>query len=132
MNFKIEPTAREPVYQQLELQIKEQIAKGICLPHTQLPVVREMALQLLINPNTVQRVYNDLMHEGVLYTRRGVGVFVADIAPTASREELTRRAKLAVDGMITECMHLGMTHEQIRKIVEERLKIFTKGDTKHE
>ena len=132
MHYKIEVTAPEPVYRQLERQIKERIAKGLSPPHTQLPVVREMAMRLVINPNTVQRVYNDLVREGVLYTRRGVGVFVADIAPTASPEELNRRAVVAVDAMITECVHLNMNREQIRNLVDERLNHFNQGGVEDE
>lgn len=127
MRFQIDPTLREPVYRQLERQIKEWIAKGEVPPHTQLPVVREMAMRLLLNPNTVQRVYNDLTREGVLYSRRGAGVFVAEIVPKLSLVETKRRAVAAIDGVITECVHLDMPLDDIRNVFEDSLKQFARG-----
>lgn len=71
-----------PVYEQIGTRIKFAIARGAYGPNAQLPSVRALARSLLVNPNTVIRVYRELERDGLVYTQRGRGVFVA---PHAAR-----------------------------------------------
>ena len=82
-----------PIYAQLERGLRAAIATGRLRPGDQLPTVRQLAVELRINANTVARVYSDLERAGVLETRRGVGTFVADAAQHPHNEE-AREAEL--------------------------------------
>ena len=124
MEFRIEPTSRSPIYRQLSEQIREAIATGRLAADQRLPSVRELSRTLVVNPNTIARVYTELEREGVLLTRPGLGVFVA-----RPRHELTKRARRerlvrTVDGLLTEAVHLGVSAEEVSALVAERLTRF--------
>ncbi len=78
MPFNINVDSRIPIYVQLKEAIKLAIATGKFPPGSQLPTVRQLAVQLKINANTVSRVYLELESEGVVATRQGKGTFVKD------------------------------------------------------
>ncbi len=82
-----------PLHVQLERSIRVAIASGRLTPGDQLPTVRQLAVELRINANTVAKVYSHLERTGVLETRRGVGTFVVD-QPDASSNEKAREAEL--------------------------------------
>src|SRR5215471_18508980 len=93
MQFSISPTTGVPIYQQLTDQICAGVARGKLRPDERLPSVRELSQTLVVNPNTVARAYTELEREGVLYTRPGMGVFVASPAKLALSKK-TRRERL--------------------------------------
>ncbi|MBQ7595139.1 MAG: GntR family transcriptional regulator [Clostridia bacterium] len=66
-----------PIYEQVKENIKKQIVSGVLKPGDRLPSVRELATQLVINPNTIQRAYHELENEGYIYKLAGKGTFVA-------------------------------------------------------
>ena len=74
MEFQIDPTCRLPIYRQLAEQLREAVARGRVQPEDRLPSVRDLSRLLVINPNTVARVYTELEREGILNTRAGLGV----------------------------------------------------------
>jgi GntR family transcriptional regulator len=124
MEFVIESASRAPIYRQLVAQIREAIARGRLKPEERLPSVRELSRELVINPNTVARVYTELERDGILNTRPGLGVFVAQ-----PRNELTKRVRkerlvCLVDGLLTEAVHLGFTGEELSGVVAERMEKF--------
>lgn len=91
-DLSIDPASALPVYAQLRDQIVQAIGRGALKPNAQLPTVREIAVHLQINPNTVNRAYIELEREGVLVTARGRGTFVA--AGTRRADPEVRRARL--------------------------------------
>src|SRR3954468_5232474 len=108
MEFQVDPTTRVPIYRQLMDQVRLAVARGRLRPDSRLPSVRELSRQLVVNPNTIARVYTELEREGVLNTRPGLGVFVAE-----PHNDLTKRARkdrllTLVDGLLTEAVHLGL------------------------
>src|SRR3954469_18827835 len=112
MLFQIDPASRVPIYRQLAQQIREAVARGRLATEERLPSVRDLSRQLVINPNTVARVYTELEREGILNTRPGLGVFVAQ-----PKSDLTKRARkdrltCLVDGLLTEAVHLGFPAEE--------------------
>ncbi len=124
MEFIIESASRVPIYRQLVAQIREAIARGRMKPDERLPSVRELSRELVINPNTVARVYTELEREGILNIRPGLGVFVAQ-----PRNELTKRVRkerltCLIDGLLTEAVHLGFTSEEVSGVVTERMEKF--------
>src|SRR6476661_7961810 len=91
--FAIDPADRTPLHAQLERGIKAAIATGRLAVGDQLPTVRQLAVDLKVNANTVAKVYAFLERAGMLETRRGVGTFVAARTPLPQEESL-RRAEL--------------------------------------
>lgn len=77
MRLRIDPTSREPIYRQLVEQVERLVAGGDLNEGDKLPSVRELAVDLRINPNTVARAYGELETEGVVIRQRGRGVYIA-------------------------------------------------------
>ncbi len=124
MEFRIESSSRVPIYRQLVGQIREAVARGRLKADERLPSVRDLSRQLVINPNTVARVYTELEREGILNTRPGLGVFVAQ-----PKTDLTKRARkdrlvCLVDELLTEAVHLGFTAEELMAVISDRLQRF--------
>ena len=124
MEFRIESSSRVPIYRQLVGQIREAVARGRLKAEERLPSVRDLSRQLVINPNTVARVYTELEREGILNTRPGLGVFVAQ-----PRSDLTKRARkdrltAVIDGFLTEAVHLGFAANDVLALVSERMEKF--------
>jgi GntR family transcriptional regulator len=88
----VDPKSGLPIYLQITEQLRRSVAAGLLLPGDQLPSVRELAARLLVNPNTVAKVYRDLERDGLLETRRGQGTFIA--ADAAAMAEGERRRLL--------------------------------------
>ena len=122
MQFNISPTTGVPIYQQLTEQICAAVARGQLRPDTRLPSVRELSQLLVINPNTVARAYTELEREGVLYTRPGLGVFVAPFPSPLSKK--TRRERLlgGVDRLLVDAVRWGFSSEELIDFVSERAK----------
>lgn len=120
-HFTITLGTNTPIYWQIVDQICKGVASGDLAPGTQLPSVRALADELIINPNTVARAYSDLVKEGILETHRGKGVYVADRRQVISDEERLRRLDQALDGFIHEIMLLDLDQETILASLNQRL-----------
>ncbi|MFC2165473.1 GntR family transcriptional regulator [Acidobacteriota bacterium] len=119
--IKIDTSSFVPIYEQVKNQIKRQIGLGICKSNQMLPSIRDMATELLINPNTVARAYRELEREGFIYTRKGKGCFVADLSTAMLEEERCVLLNQIFDEAIEEGLKFDISHEQLRKIFRERL-----------
>lgn len=124
MSFSIDPASRLPICRQLAGQIREAIARGRLQPDERLPSIRELSRALVVNPNTVARVYADMEREGVLHTRPGLGVFVARPGSSLSRKVRNERLQDALDGLLTEAVHLGFTADEVLAVVAQKVKQF--------
>lgn len=120
MEFQIATSDREPIYRQLAMQIREGIARGRLQPGDKLPSVRELSRTLVVNPNTIARCYTELEREGVLHTRQGKGVFIAELATELTKPVRKRRLCELVDNLLTEAVHLGFTESEITSLLAER------------
>jgi GntR family transcriptional regulator len=124
MQFQIDSASRIPIYRQLVAQIREGVARGRLAPEQRLPSVRDLSRHLVVNPNTIARVYTELEREGILNTRPGLGVFVAqphtDLTKRARRERLLAR----IDEFFTEAVHLGFSSEEVLALLSERITRF--------
>jgi GntR family transcriptional regulator len=124
VEFTINPSSRLPICRQLSEQIREAVARGRLQPDERLPSVRELSRSLVVNPNTVARVYADLEREGTLNTRPGLGVFVAQPGSELSRKVRRERLREALDRFLTEAVHLGFTSEEVVALVSTQAKQF--------
>jgi GntR family transcriptional regulator len=89
---RLDSTDPAPLYAQIERSIRAGIATGRLPKGTQLPTVRQLAVELKVNANTVAKVYSDLEREGILETRRGVGTFIGEPSAAALRQRGNRQA----------------------------------------
>jgi len=103
-----------PIYAQIEHALRAAIAAGRLRVGDRLPTVRELAVELSVNANTVARVYTDLERAGVLETRRGVGSFVAATAERArSTERKTRELAAFATRVLADADRLGFTLDEV-------------------
>jgi GntR family transcriptional regulator len=119
----IEPKDPTPLYAQLDRGIRLAIATGKLNPGEQLPTVRQLAVELRVNANTVAKVYLSLERDGVLATKRGVGTFVGDAQPKAVHAaQRDRQLKSLADRFITEAAGLGLTPREVVRYLAQRIK----------
>ena len=110
-----------PIYAQLDRALRAAIASGRLHTGDQLPTVRQLAVDLRVNTNTVARVYAELERNGVLETRRGVGSFVrAGPAAARSAGEHTRRLKAFVTRTLSDAASAGFTLDDVVAELETR------------
>jgi GntR family transcriptional regulator len=86
--------------------------------------VRDLAKELVINPNTIARAYQALETEGVTYSRRGAGTFVAARKPVVKVEERRRRFREAIEAALADAFHLGLSEEEARKAFDAAMRRF--------
>jgi len=109
-NFIVDPSSPTPIYAQLDRSIRAAIATGELQPGAQLPTVRQLAVDLAINANTVARVYAQLERDGMLETRRGVGTFVRESpSPQAARAHRERELRELIRRFVGDAALLGFT-----------------------
>ena len=113
MRFRVNPSSAEPVYAQLARQAREGLARGALTPGERLPTVRELALELLINPNTVAAAYREMERTGIVYPQRGRGTFVADIPAAASPPERRKLIQKHAEALLTEAAHLQLSEQEV-------------------
>ncbi|MBI2298848.1 MAG: GntR family transcriptional regulator [Armatimonadetes bacterium] len=121
MQFVVDPAGRKPLGQQLGEQVRAAVATGALRPGERLPSVRELSRELVVNPNTVARVYAELEQAGLVYARPGLGVFVAE--PRVELAERFRRERLqaALGAFLTEAVLLGFGPAEVLSAVERQL-----------
>jgi GntR family transcriptional regulator len=107
------------VYVQIENHVQFAISSGYLQPGDQLPSVRELSERLDVNPNTVAKAYRDLEVMGLLFTRRGMGVFVNKGVEAKCREECRRRIIKRMHEVVAEAKAAGMTSKEIVEIAEK-------------
>ncbi|HLH16347.1 MAG TPA: GntR family transcriptional regulator [Bryobacteraceae bacterium] len=116
MNIEIDTGNGVPIYLQIVEQIKRNVAMGRLRAEEGLPSVRQLAVDLTINPNTVARAYLELEHEGIIYKRQGQGTFVSAQAEETSRRERQREAAALLEQALAEAFDSGMTREEIGEL----------------
>ncbi len=119
--FDIDTTSPMPIYAQLEQAIKLALISGRIREGEQLPTVRQMAVTLKINANTVARVYNELERQGILETRRGIGTFVSVRTLNPNFERQTRKIILLeiTTRFLNEAIADGYSPKEIIEVIRE-------------
>ncbi len=118
---------RRPIYEQIMKRFQELMVSGVMEQDSQLPSVRSLAMDLSINPNTIQRAYAELERKGYIYSVKGKGSFVADntmIKDTKKEAVLKKQEELAV-----EATFLAVEREQLHSIIDE---IYDRGGKKND
>jgi GntR family transcriptional regulator len=119
MTIRLNPLSGTPLYLQLVEHLKHSIETGAIRAGDQLPSVRKMAEDLLINPNTVVRAYRDLDAEGILELRHGSGVFVRD--SVSARTDVMKKAAPIIRSAVDRLELLDLGEDDIRRLLENEL-----------
>jgi GntR family transcriptional regulator len=118
----IETSGFIPIYEQIKKGIKSEISLGVLKANEALPSIRDLAAELVVNPNTVARAYRELEHEGFICTRKGKASFVSENSSSLIQKDTVRLMEDVFDRAISEARKFGLDAAGIRRIVESRLK----------
>ena len=121
MNIRVDPSLSVPVFRQIVDEVKSAIARGACEPGEMIPSIRQMAAQALINPNTVARAYRDLEREGIVTTRRGLGVFLSENSAKLCRNGRREDIRAKLEEIAAEARRAGISGAELREEVERAL-----------
>jgi GntR family transcriptional regulator len=121
MLLRPNPSSGVPIYLQLMEQVKHAIETGALRPGDQLPGIRPLAEELVINPNTVAKAYRELEHEGVLELRHGAGAFVAANHRPKKATDNLRAGQAVVASAIERLRARGLSDDEIRRLFEAEL-----------
>jgi len=121
MLLRPNPASGVPIYLQLMEQVKHAIETGALRPGEQLPGIRPLAEELVINANTVAKAYRELEHEGVIELRHGAGAFVAANSRPKKETEKLRAGQSLVADAVRRLRERGVTDEEIRRLFEAEL-----------
>lgn len=122
MWFHVDPSSGVPIYLQVVNQVKRAVASGLLDKGDQLPSVRELAMELTVNPNTVAKAYQELERDGTIQTVRGVGTFISEKQQKLVLEERFKALEGVIDKVLVEAHHLGFNFNVVRETLEERIK----------
>jgi GntR family transcriptional regulator len=109
-----------PIYEQIKMQIKNKISIGDLKPNEPLPSIRDLATQLVINPNTVARAYRELEIEGFIYSRKGKGCYVTNDSLPLIHEERKKILNKIFDDAIKEAEKFNLKGDEIMRLFEQR------------
>ena len=121
MIFRTNPSTGVPIYLQVMEQVKHAIETGALRPGEQLPGIRPLAEELVINPNTVAKAYRELEHAGVIELRHGTGAFVSKQAHQVRAGDKVRAAQTIVASAVERLRARGMADDEIRRLFEAEL-----------
>jgi GntR family transcriptional regulator len=119
--MRIEADTHVPVYLQIVEQMRSRISAGVYRPGEALPSLRALALESKVNPNTVQRAYEELERQGLIESRRGVGMFVAASGVKSAVSQAEESARGALAQAVAAAGAAGLTEERIRGLFEEAM-----------
>ena len=120
MIFRISPQSGVPMYLQLIEQVRHAVESGALRPGDQLPAIRKVAEDVVMNPNTVAKAYREMEHAGLIVLRQGAGAFVAD-HQAASAIRSVQKARGIVHRAVASLLDIGLDEGAIRRLVESEL-----------
>ena len=121
MLFRPNTSSGVPIYLQLMEQVKHAVETGALREGDQLPGIRPLAEELVMNPNTVAKAYRELEHEGVIELRHGAGAFVTRSSRAGKVGDALRAAQSTVASTVERLRARGISDEEIRRLVEAEL-----------
>ena len=120
MQLHISPKDGVPIYRQIVNQVKYLVGSGRLVPGEELPPIRVLAEQLVVNPNTVARAYAELEHAGIVTKRHGSGTYVSDNGSPLKRAEKLKILAQRADALVAEARHLEVEISELLDVVRER------------
>lgn len=130
MNLTLDSSGDTPIYQQVAQQIQRRIALGTLRPGDPVPSVRQLALELTINPNTVARAYLELEYQGILQKRPGQGTYVSPDAAAAARRAGAEVIADLLTRAVTEAAVFGMDAQELETLFRRATRTLTKKEAR--
>jgi GntR family transcriptional regulator len=121
--IRLDTASFVPIYEQIKSGIRGRIAGDVLKPGAALPSIRDLAADLLVNPNTVARAYRELEQEGVITTRQGKGCYVSDRSESVVREEKRAALDRIIARAVDEAAKFGYSADEFRLAVERILDV---------
>jgi transcriptional regulator, GntR family len=116
--IQVDVRSRVPIYEQIINSIKQMSISGVLLPNEKLPSVRELAKDMTINPNTIQKAYQELERQGIIYIKRGQGTFINPDIKAKNKEEKMANLKEIISNIVVESIYLGISKEELIEIIK--------------
>jgi GntR family transcriptional regulator len=116
-----------PIYVQIVNQVKQLVASGRLTAGDEIPPIRGLAEQLVVNPNTVARAYLELERAGIVTKRQGTGTYIAEPVRVMAQRDRVKALRPRVDALVTEARHLGVELGDVIKLLRERDAAIDKG-----
>jgi GntR family transcriptional regulator len=120
MQIHISTSDGVPIYLQIFNQVKYLVAAGRLAAGDEVPPIRALAAQLLVNPNTVARAYLELERAGVVCKRHGSGTYVSDAGSPLARKERLKILTERADALLAEARHMDIELDEVLKLLRER------------
>ena len=117
--FQLDLKSRRSIYEQVIDGVKEQIMTGVLPAGNRLPSVRDLSKTLTVNPNTVQKAYRELEHQGYIYTVTGLGCFVGESHSRQIDMRRVARIKEELALNVRELRYLGITADEVRASIDD-------------
>ena len=130
MQLRISTGDGVPIYLQIANQVKYLVASGRLAAGNEIPPIRVLAHQLLVNPNTVARAYLELEREGVVQKRHGSGTYISENGSPLARKERQKIICERVDALLAECRHLEVEPQELLRLIRERSQSIQTKDNK--
>jgi GntR family transcriptional regulator len=124
--MRIDPRSHVPIYLQIADEIRAAVAAGVYRPGESIPSLRAMSVEIQVNPNTVQRAYDELEREGLVYSQRGKGMFIADKGTASAQLTAGDGVRRAFDEAVRASLAAGMRTKHIREIFNAALESIIK------
>jgi len=124
MQFRIDNSSQRAIYQQIIDQIKRDIALNKLQQGEKLPTVRQLAGQLVINPNTIAKAYRQLERDGIIVTKAGAGAFVAELNSSLSRSVRRKIISQQFELIAVEAIHMQMDKKTLTELFGSTLEKF--------
>ena len=122
MDIQVDYDSGVPIYVQIMDRIKHLVATATLKPGDQLPTIRQLSVDLRVDPNTVVHAYRELDHEGVISTQQGRGTFIAEHPDSGQLSQMrSERLNVIVGNALLEALSLGYSADDIRSTFETRL-----------
>lgn len=125
--FQLDLKSRKAIYEQIIDKFKELIIKDILKADEQIPSVRDLAKELTINPNTIQKAYRELERQGYIYTVKGRGNFVSPKIEKVD-DDRVEKLKLEIQRKLSELIYLGLNKEELIQLIETAYEVVKGGD----
>ena len=109
-----------PIYLQIVNQVKYLVAAGRLAPGEEVPPIRTLAEQLVVNPNTVAKAYHELEREGVVTKKHGSGTYISDNGSPLARRERVKILTQRVDALLAEARHMDVPLKEVIDLVRDR------------
>jgi DNA-binding transcriptional regulator YhcF (GntR family) len=120
VQLHLNPKDGVPIYLQIVNQVKYLVAAGRLTPGEEIPPMRVLAQQLLVNPNTVARAYLELENAGVVTKRHGSGTYVSDQGSPLARKERRKLLTQRADALLAEARHLDIPLDEVLDLLRQR------------